>query len=252
MNATTIAAVHARTVYDSRGRPTVEAEVRLASGASGRGIAPAGASRGRHEAVDLRDGGAAFGGLGVSHAVENARGSLARAIVGLDAADQMQVDRALIAADGTAEKSRLGGNAIVAVSLAVLDAAARAAGVPTWAWLAQGRPVTLPMPEIQIFGGGAHAGRRVDIQDFMVVPVGATSFAHALAMVAEIYRAAGEAMAEAGKLAGVADEGGFWPTFATNDLARTSRYRSTSLHPSSGRTVATGSVSRGASSTPSA
>jgi enolase len=219
MNATTIAAVHARTVYDSRGRPTVEAEVRLASGASGRGIAPAGASRGRHEAVDLRDGGAAFGGLGVSHAVENARGSLARAIVGLDAADQMQVDRALIAADGTAEKSRLGGNAIVAVSLAVLDAAARAAGVPTWAWLAQGRPVTLPMPEIQIFGGGAHAGRRVDIQDFMVVPVGATSFAHALAMVAEIYRAAGEAMAEAGKLAGVADEGGFWPTFATNDEA---------------------------------
>ncbi len=219
MSATTIAAVHARTVYDSRGRPTVEAEVRLASGASGRGIAPAGASRGRHEAVDLRDGGAAFGGLGVSHAVENARGSLARAIVGLDAADQMQVDRALIAADGTAEKSRLGGNAIVAVSLAVLDAAARAAGVPTWAWLAQGRPVTLPMPEIQIFGGGAHAGRRVDIQDFMVVPVGATSFAHALAMVAEIYRAAGEAMAEAGKLAGVADEGGFWPTFATNDEA---------------------------------
>jgi enolase len=219
MSATHIATVHARTVYDSRGRPTVEAEVRLAGGAMGRGIAPAGASRGRHEAVDLRDGGAAFAGLGVARAVENTRGPLARAIVGLDAADQAQVDRALIAADGTSDKSRLGGNAIVALSLASLDAAAHAAGLATWAWLAQGRPVTLPMPEIQIFGGGAHAGRRVDIQDFMVVPVGASCFAQALSMVAEVYRAAGEVMAEAGKLAGVADEGGFWPMFATNEEA---------------------------------
>lgn len=219
MSATQIAAVHARSVYDSRGRPTVEAEVRLAGGAIGRGIAPAGASRGRYEAVDLRDGGAAFGGLGVARAVENANGPLARAIVGLDAADQAQVDRALIAADGTSDKARLGGNAIVALSLASLDAAARAAGLATWAWLAQGRPVTLPMPEIQIFGGGAHAGRRVDIQDFMVVPVGAKSFAQALAMVAEVYRAAGELMVAAGKLAGVADEGGFWPMFATNEEA---------------------------------
>jgi enolase len=219
VSATRIAAVHARTVYDSRGRPTVEAEVRLAGGATGRGIAPAGASRGRHEAVDLRDGGAVFGGYGVARAVENARGPLARAIAGLDAADQAQVDRALIAADGTGNKARLGGNAIVALSLACLDAAARAAGLPTWAWLAQGRPVTLPMPEIQVFGGGAHAGRRVDLQDFMVVPVGASSFAQALAMVAEVYRAAGDVMAEAGKLAGVADEGGFWPVFASNEEA---------------------------------
>jgi len=219
MSATKIATVHARTVYDSRGRPTVEAEVRLAGGATGRGIAPAGASRGRHEAVDLRDDGPAFGGYGVNRAVENAKGPLARAIVGLDAADQAQVDRALIAADGTSDKSRLGGNAIVALSLASLDAAARAAGLPTWAWLAQGRPVTLPMPEIQVFGGGAHAGRRVDIQDFMVVPIGAKSFAQALAMVAEVYRAAGELMAAAGKLAGIADEGGFWPMFATNEEA---------------------------------
>ena len=219
MSATTVAAVHARAVYDSRGRPTVEAEVRLAGGATGRGIAPAGASRGRHEAVDLRDGGAAFGGYGVARAVDNVKGPLAHAIVGLDAADQAQVDRALIAADGTENKARLGGNAIVALSLASLDAAARAAGVPTWAWLAQGRPVTLPMPEIQVFGGGAHAGRRVDIQDFMVVPVGASSFAQAMAMVAEVYRAAGELMAESGKLAGVADEGGYWPAFATNEEA---------------------------------
>lgn len=219
MSATQIAAVHARAVYDSRGRPTVEAEVRLAGGATGRGIAPAGASRGRHEAVDLRDGGSPFGGFGVTRAVENARGPLGRVILGLDAADQAQVDRALIAADGTQNKARLGGNAIVALSLASLDAAARAASLPTWAWLAQGRPVTLPMPEIQVFGGGAHAGRRVDIQDFMVVPVGASSFAQALAMVAEVYRAAGEVMAGAGKLAGVADEGGYWPLFATNEEA---------------------------------
>jgi enolase len=219
MSGTHICAVHARTVYDSRGRPTVEAEVRLAGGAMGRGIAPAGASRGRHEAVDLRDGGAALGGFGVARAVESAKGPLARAIVGLDAADQAQVDRALIAADGTSDKSRLGGNAIVALSLASLDAAARASGLATWAWLAQGRPVTLPMPEIQIFGGGAHAGRRVDIQDFMVVPVGASCFAQALSMVADVYRAAGEVMAEADKLAGVADEGGYWPMFATNEDA---------------------------------
>jgi len=219
MSVTQITAVHARTVYDSRGHPTVEAEVRLAGGAVGRGIAPAGASRGRHEAVDLRDGGPAFGGYGVNRAVENVKGPLARALVGLDVADQAQIDRALIAADGTSDKSRLGGNAIVALSLASLDAAARAAGLATWAWLAQGRPVTLPMPEIQVFGGGAHAGRRVDVQDFMVVPVGASCFAQALAMVAEVYRAAGEVMAEAGKLAGVADEGGYWPMFATNEEA---------------------------------
>ena len=219
MSVTQITAVHARTVYDSRGHPTVEAEVRLAGGAVGRGIAPAGASRGRHEAVDLRDGGPAFGGYGVSRAVENVKGPLARALVGLDVADQAQIDRALIAADGTSDKSRLGGNAIVALSLASLDAAARAAGLATWAWLAQGRPVTLPMPEIQVFGGGAHAGRRVDVQDFMVVPVGASCFAQALSMVAEVYRAAGEVMAEAGKLAGVADEGGHWPMFATNEEA---------------------------------
>ena len=219
MSGTKITAVHARAVYDSRGRPTVEAEVRLAGGAVGRGIAPAGASRGRHEAVDLRDGGPAFGGYGVNRAVDNTKGPLARAIVGLDAADQAQIDRALIAADGTSDKSRLGGNAIVALSLASLDAAARAAGLATWAWLAQGRPVTQPMPEIQVFGGGAHAGRRVDVQDFMVVPVGASCFAQALAMVAEVYRAAGEVMAEAGKLAGVADEGGYWPMFATNEEA---------------------------------
>jgi enolase len=219
LNGATIAGVHARRVYDSRGRPTVEAEVALQGGASGRAIAPAGASRGSREAVDLRDGGAPHGGLDVAGAVANAREALANAIVGVDARDQAAVDAALIAADGTPNKSRLGGNAIVAVSMAVANAAANAEGVPLWRHLAAGGPVTLPMPEIQIFGGGAHASRRLDLQDVMVMPIGAATFADALAMVAEIYRAAGTWMAEHCRGAGVADEGGWWPEFDRNEQA---------------------------------
>ena len=219
MSATTIVEVRARRVYDSRGRPTVEAEVALRGGARGRAIAPAGASRGSREAIDLRDGGAAHGGLDVAAAVRNVRTTLAAAIAGGDARDQNAIDAALLAADGTPDKSRLGGNAIVAVSLAVAHAAANAEGVPLWRYLAAGRPVTLPLPEIQIFGGGAHAGRRLDLQDVMVMPVGAASFADALAMVAEIYRAAGAWMSERGRVAGVADEGGWWPQFDTNEEA---------------------------------
>jgi len=219
MSGTKIARVHARRVWDSRGRPTVEAEVTLAAGAVGRAIAPAGASRGMHEAVDLRDAGAALGGLDVQRAVAHARGEIAAAIIGLDAIDQAGVDAAIVAADGTPNRSRLGGNACIAVSLAVLHAAAAAHGVPLWRYAAAGRPVQLPLPEIQIFGGGAHAGRRVDVQDFMVMPVGAATFADALIMTAEIYRAAGVLMQEAGKLAGVADEGGYWPVFDANEEA---------------------------------
>jgi enolase len=216
---TSIAAVKGRRVWDSRGRPTVEVEVALAGGARGRAIAPAGASRGRHEAVDLRDGGGPLGGMGVERAVANVNGPIARALAGMDAREQAAVDAALIALDGTPDKSKLGGNATVATSLAVLHAAAAAGGEPLWRHLAAGGPVTLPLPEIQIFGGGAHAGRRVDIQDFMVMPVGAASFAQALEMTAEVYRAAGELMGAAGKLAGVADEGGWWPAFGTNEEA---------------------------------
>ena len=219
MSGTRIARVHARRVWDSRGRPTVEAEVTLADGASGRAIAPAGASRGMHEAVDLRDGGAALGGLDVQRAVAHARGDLAAAITGLDAVDQAGVDAAIVAADGTPNRSRLGGNACIAVSLAVLHAAADSHGLPLWRYASGGRPVQLPLPEIQIFGGGAHAGRRVDVQDFMVMPIGAATFADALAMTAEIYRTAGLLMQEAGKLAGVADEGGYWPLFDANEEA---------------------------------
>jgi enolase 1/2/3 len=216
-----IARVHARRVWDSRGRPTVEAEVSLANGVRGRAIAPAGASRGSREAVDLRDGGSAQGGFDVAHAIANVTGPMAAALDGLDAMDQATVDHALIELDGTPNKARFGANATVAVSLAVAQAAAAARGVPLWRHFAAERAVSIPLPEIQIFGGGAHAGRRIDLQDLMVMPLGATSFATALAVVADVYRAAGELMAEVGRLAGVADEGGWWPAFATNDEALT-------------------------------
>jgi enolase len=216
-----ITAVHARRVWDSRGRPTIEAEVTLADGTTGRAIAPAGASRGSREAIDLRDGGARVGGMDVTQAIANVDGPIARALAGRDGLDQAGVDAALIALDGTPNMARLGGNATVAVSLAIAQAAAAAHGLPLWRHLAGERPVSLPLPEIQIFGGGAHAGRRIDVQDLMVIATGATSFDEALAMTAEVYRAAGTLMADAGKLAGVADEGGWWPAFDSNEEALT-------------------------------
>ncbi len=221
MPDTTITKVHGRRVWDSRGRPTVEVEVHVAGGAVGRAIAPAGASRGSHEAVDLRDGGQAFGGMGVGKAIANVNQQIARLLQGRNALRQAEIDDALIAADGTPNKSRLGGNAMIATSMAVLHAVAGAHRMPLYAYLAQGKSVRLPMPEIQIFGGGVHAGRRVDIQDFMIMAVSAHSFSEAAAMTAEVYRAAGELMSQAGKLQGVADEGGFWPTFDSNEEALT-------------------------------
>jgi enolase len=217
-NATCIAQVRGRRVWDSRGRPTVEAEVALGGGACGRAIAPAGASKGSGEALDRRDGGQAFGGYDVLGAVAAVNQEIAPAVRGLDAADQHAVDRRLIELDGTQDKSHLGANATIAVSMATAHAAAAAAGQPLWRHL---RPVgaALPLPEVQIFGGGAHAGRRVDIQDFMVVCPGAATFAQALEWTAEVYRGAGALMAEAGRLKGVADEGGYWPDFATNEEA---------------------------------
>lgn len=219
MTDTHIEAIRGRRVWDSRGRPTVEVEVRLGCGAIGRAIAPAGASTGSGEAVDLRDGGTAFGGLDVRRAVAAVNDVLAPGLAGADAADQAAVDARLIALDGTPDKGRLGGNALVATSMAVLHAWAAAAGLPLFALLAGGRPVRLPLPEIQIFGGGAHAARRVDVQDFMVICPGATSFAEALDWTAEIYRAAGAALGRSGRLQGVADEGGYWPAFAANEEA---------------------------------
>ncbi len=219
MSADTITSVHARRVWDSRGRPTVEVEIATASGASGRAIAPAGASRGSNEAIDLRDGDPAFGGLGVRRAVESVNAEIAPAITGMAASDQTGIDARLIALDGTLQKSRLGGNAVIAASMAAAHAAAAARREPLWQYLAQGATPQIPMPMIQIFGGGAHAGQRIDLQDILVIPVGAASFDEATVMVAETYRAAGGIMAERGLLRGVADEGGWWPEFASNEEA---------------------------------
>src|SRR5437763_7420993 len=220
MTDTTIVAVHGRRIWDSRGRPTVEAELRLAGGALGRAIAPAGASTGSGEAVELRDGGDRLGRRDVRGAVGAINGEIAAALRGQDAADQGAIDRCLIALDGTPQKRRLGGNALVAVSMAALHAAAAAASLPLYAHLlGDTAEAVIPLPEIQIFGGGAHAGRRVDIQDFMVVAPGAASFDQALEWTAEVYRAAGALMAERGLLQGVADEGGFWPAFESNEAA---------------------------------
>ncbi len=221
MSDTTISRVRGRQVWDSRGRPTVEVEVWLTGGAVGRAIAPAGASRGTHEAVDVRDGGSAAGGMGVGKALANINGEIARLLIGRNAERQAEIDDALIALDATPNKSRLGGNAMVATSMAVLHATGGAHRMPLWKYLAQGAEVALPLPEIQIFGGGAHAGRRVDIQDFMIIALGASSFAQALNMTADVYRAAGELMQESGKLHGVADEGGYWPAFDSNEQALT-------------------------------
>jgi enolase len=215
-----IAELIGRRVWDSRGRPTIEAEIRLDGGACGRAMAPAGASRGSGEAIDLRDGGPSFGGLDVTRALAGLRDEIAPALIGLDAADQAGIDRRLIELDGTAQKSRLGGNATIAVSMAAAHAAAAGLGLPLWRHLSGDRPPgALPIPEIQLFGGGAHANRRVDIQDFMIVAVGAPDYPTALNWTAEIYRAAGEILRDSGKLAGVADEGGYWPAFDGNEDA---------------------------------
>ena len=219
MADSSIVAIKGRRVWDSRGRPTVEAEVRLACGAVGRAIAPAGASRGSREAIDLRDGGSTLGGMNVARAASHVDGEIAGALLGLDATSQADIDQTLIALDGTPNKSRLGANATIAVSMAVAHAAAGAANEPLYRYLSAGKTTRVPLPQIQIFGGGAHAGQRVDIQDFMVTAMSARSFDEALVMTAEVYRSAGELMKARGLLQGVADEGGWWPAFDSNEGA---------------------------------
>lgn len=198
--------VHARRVWDSRGRATVEAEVVL-KGARGRAIAPAGASTGAGEAKALP----------ADAAVRNVNGPIREALLGVDARFQDAVDAKLIALDGTPDKSRFGANAIVAVSLACLHASAAAAKRPLWRHLAGERRVAMPVPQVQIYGGGAHARGRVDIQDYLVVCPGAGSFSESLEWIAEVYRAAGARLAKKGALQGVADEGGWWPSFKSNE-----------------------------------
>ncbi|HTR14513.1 MAG TPA: phosphopyruvate hydratase [Roseiarcus sp.] len=219
MSEPVIQSVHARRIWDSRGRPTIETEVMLSDGALGRGVAPAGASRGSREAVEKRDGGNKLGGLDVQSALAGVRDEIAPALIGRDPFDQQAIDLTLVALDGSPNLSRLGGNALTAVSLAALHAAAASRKEPLWRYLLGGTPAIIPLPQIQIFGGGAHAGRRIDIQDLMVVASKAKSFAEALETTAEVYYAAGRIMAERGLLQGVADEGGWWPAFSTNEEA---------------------------------
>lgn len=218
---TKIQTVKARRVWDSRGNPTIEVDVILANGVMGRAIAPAGASRGMREAIDLRDGGVALRGKNVVQAIANVNGPIAQALVGLEVYDQQAADAAIRNLDPSSMKEKLGGNATVAASLAVLHAAAASAGEPLWRHISGYYQLTpsIPLPEIQIFGGGAHAGRRVDIQDFMIMVPGASDFDEVMEITSEVYFAAGDIMAARGHAAGIADEGGWWPMFNSNEEA---------------------------------
>ena len=209
--------VTARELLDSRGNPTVEAEVVLAGGARGRAIVPSGASTGAHEAVELRDGEPArYRGRGVQQAVANVQGPLAAAVLGLDASDQQAVDDALIAADGSPNKGALGANAILAVSLASAHAAAAARGLPLFRHLGGDEASTLPVPMANLLNGGAHAAGSTDFQEFMVVPLGAPSFREALRWSAEVYHALRELLGARGLGTTVGDEGGFAPALGAN------------------------------------
>jgi enolase len=211
--------VHARQILDSRGNPTLEVDLLLRSGAAGRAAVPSGASTGEFEAVELRDGGAAWGGRGVTTAVANVNGQIAHAVTGVDAADQAGLDRAMIELDGTPNKGRLGANAILGVSLAAAKAAAAEEGLPLWRYLGGEAAHVLPVPMLNLLNGGAHADNRVDFQEFMVVPVGASSFAEALRMGAEVFHALKGTLLERGLATAVGDEGGFAPDLDSNEAA---------------------------------
>jgi enolase len=214
-----IAEVRARQVLDSRGNPTVEVDVRLQSGQLGRAIVPSGASTGVHEAVELRDGGADWGGKGVTTAVAHVNGELAAAAVGRDGRDQEGLDRALIDLDGTPNKGRLGANAILGVSLATAKAAAAHAGVSLFRHLGGDAAATLPVPMLNVINGGAHASNSIELQEFMVVPVGAESFSNGLRIGAEVYHALKKVLTERGLSTLVGDEGGFAPDLESSEAA---------------------------------
>jgi enolase len=214
-----IAAVHARQILDSRGNPTVEVDVQLESGAVGRAAIPSGASTGVHEAVELRDGGDLYGGKAVTRAAGNASGEIAEAVLGLEASEQELLDRRLAELDGTPNKGRLGANAILGVSLAVAKAAAADAGEPLYRYLGGDDATTLPVPMLNVINGGAHAANSIDLQEFMVVPVGAETFADALRIGVEVYHALKKVLDERGLATGVGDEGGFAPNLESSEAA---------------------------------
>jgi enolase len=211
--------IHARQILDSRGNPTVEVEVGLRSGAQGRAAVPSGASTGEFEATELRDGGEAWGGKGVSLAVANVDGEIAGALAGMDAADQEALDRALIELDGTPNKSRLGANAILGVSLAAAQAQAAEQRLPLWRYLGGADAAVLPVPMMNVLNGGAHADNKVDFQEFMIVPCGARSFSECLRMGAEVFHALKRTLHERGLATAVGDEGGFAPDLGSNEDA---------------------------------
>ena len=216
----TIAAVWAREILDSRGNPTVEVEVTLESGASGRAAVPSGASTGTREALELRDGDKSrYGGKGVTKAVENVQGELAETIVGMDALQQVAIDNMMIDADGTENKSRLGANAILGVSMAVCRAASNFLGLPLYQYLGGVNAKVLPVPLMNIINGGMHAPNNLDIQEFMIVPLGAVTFADALRMGAETFHCLKAILAKDGHMTAVGDEGGFAPNLKSHDEA---------------------------------
>jgi enolase len=214
-----IETVHARQILDSRGNPTVEVEVTLASGARGRAAVPSGASTGEFEATELRDGGDRWVGKGVTQAVANVNGEIAAAVKGHDAANQGDLDRRMIELDGTPNKSRLGANAVLGVSLASAQAAAADAGQPLWRYLGGDDAHILPVPMMNVLNGGAHADNSVDFQEFMIVPVGAPSFAECLRYGAEVFHALKKVLSKRGLATAVGDEGGFAPNVDSNEAA---------------------------------
>ncbi|HXU67783.1 MAG TPA: phosphopyruvate hydratase, partial [Polyangia bacterium] len=217
-----IVAVRAREILDSRGNPTVEVDVQLASGVQGRAAVPSGASTGEHEALELRDGDKdRFGGKGVKVACENAEQRIGEAIVGLEALDQAGIDEAMIELDGTENKSKLGANAMLGVSMAVARAAAVATSQPLYRYLGGSLARTLPVPMMNVLNGGAHATNTVDFQEFMIVPVGAETFADALRMGAEVFHALKKVLVKRKLSTGVGDEGGFAPDLKSDEEAIT-------------------------------
>jgi len=211
--------VHGRQILDSRGNPTVEVDVELVSGARGRAAVPSGASTGKFEAVELRDGGEAYGGKSVGRAVANVNGELAAAATGLDADEQRALDEALVALDGTPNKGRLGANAILGVSLAAARAAAADAGVSLFRWLGGEEARVLPVPMLNVVNGGVHAQNSLDLQEFMVVPAGASSFSEGLRIGAEVFHALRALLHERGLATAVGDEGGFAPDLPSTEAA---------------------------------
>jgi enolase len=214
---TAIADIHAREILDSRGNPTVEVDVVLETGTIGRAAVPSGASTGAHEAVEKRDGGPRFGGKGVRQAVEGVNGEIFDALSGFDAEDQLAIDRVLVELDGTPNKGRLGANAILGVSLACAKAAAAEAGMPLFRYVGGVFARTLPVPMMNIINGGVHADNPIDVQEFMVMPVGASAAAEAVRVGAEIFHALRKQLADAGYNTNVGDEGGFAPNLASTE-----------------------------------